>query len=89
MFHFPVDHIGCRGMLTGKFKRDQAPDAQGSRAGYMHAKKQEGKTTMSNWDEFASDEKYWALVAVMEKVAKKHGNPNLMGSFNYQKKQIN
>lgn len=61
------------GMLTGKFKRNQIPDATGSRAGYMQSKKEEGKTTMSNWEEFGNDDKYWNLIAIMEKIAKAHG----------------
>ncbi|XP_045181803.2 1-deoxyxylulose-5-phosphate synthase YajO-like isoform X2 [Mercenaria mercenaria] len=62
------------GMLTGKFKRDQKPDATGSRAGYMHAKREEGKnTSASNWEEFGSNENYWKLIAAMEKVAKANG----------------
>lgn len=61
------------GMLTGKFKRNQTPDATGSRAGYMQSKKEEGKTTMSSWEEFRNDDKYWNLIAIMEKIAKAHG----------------
>ena len=59
-------------MLTGKFKRDVVPDAQGSRAGYMASMKSQGKTTMSNWEEVCNDESYWTLIGIMEKVAKAH-----------------
>lgn len=59
-------------MLTGKFKRDQVPDAKGSRAGYMASMKSQGKTTMSNWDEYCNDESYWKLIGIMEKIGKNH-----------------
>jgi len=60
-------------MLTGKFKRDALPDATGSRAGYMAAKKKEGKTGWSNYDEFKDDEVYWKLTEVLDRIAKAKG----------------
>ncbi|KAH3711272.1 1-deoxyxylulose-5-phosphate synthase YajO-like [Dreissena polymorpha] len=61
------------GMLTGKFKREETPDPAGSRAGYMAAKKSEGKTTFSNWDEFNNDDNYWKLIDIIKKIAEKKG----------------
>ncbi|XP_060586682.1 1-deoxyxylulose-5-phosphate synthase YajO-like isoform X2 [Ruditapes philippinarum] len=62
------------GMLTGKFKRNQKPDATGSRTGYMQAKREEGQNkSTSNWEEFGDNDAYWKLIEVMEKVAKANG----------------
>jgi hypothetical protein len=64
-----------RGMLTGKFKRNQKPDATGSRTGYMQAKREEGQNkSTSIWEEFGDNDAYWKLIEVMEKVAKANGN---------------
>ncbi|XP_045181905.2 1-deoxyxylulose-5-phosphate synthase YajO-like [Mercenaria mercenaria] len=60
------------GMLTGKFKKDQEPDATGSRVGYFNSKK-EIPHWMKDWIEFGSNDKYWALITVIETIAKAHG----------------
>lgn len=59
-------------MLTGKFKKDQAPDEK-TRAGFFAKVKKEGKGTVSYYDDVANEENFWTLMDVMEKVAKNHG----------------
>ncbi|XP_045182530.1 1-deoxyxylulose-5-phosphate synthase YajO-like isoform X2 [Mercenaria mercenaria] len=61
------------GLLTGKFKRNNIPDATGSRVGHMIARKASGESVSSDWEKFCDDEQYWNLIALMEKFAKAKG----------------
>lgn len=61
------------GLLSGKFKRDQQPDATRSRVGHLKARKSKGELVESSWDRYSNDEGYWTLIALLEKISKSKG----------------
>ena len=71
-----IDGSCCilRGLLTGKFKRGQVPDAKDSRIGWV----EENKGARINQShpslaEYADKESFWALLDTMEKIGSDTG----------------
>ena len=77
----------CSGMLTGKFKRNSAPNPKDGRAGYLEAMRREGKPTWSYWDDVANDDTFWNLLDIMKQVADKKCT-NLKYMVYYKKEHV-
>ena len=67
-------------MLTGKFKRNEVPEAADSRAGYLLKLAKANKTHahFNYWDELENDETFWNLTEVMERIAKAHSTYHIL-----------
>ena len=63
----------CRGLLTGRFKKGDTKPPEGSRM-ELATKLKIPFDNFPDIDKYLHDEKFWNLMDVMEKVAKKHGN---------------
>lgn len=57
------------GLLTGKFKREETPDADQSRVGLLN-KIGNFNTSLPEWSKIKNDEQYWTLIEIMTPIAK-------------------
>lgn len=64
--------LHCSGLLTGKFKKEENPDAKGSRIGILNKFGNLG-TPMPLWESYKSNDSYWNLIDEMRTIAKTHG----------------
>ena len=55
------------GLLTGKYVRDAKPSSTDTRVGFLQQK------SMPLWDMYKDNDKYWALIDAMKKIAKNKG----------------
>lgn len=62
-----------RGILTGKFKRNEIPDPKGSRVGFIHADESKATTGFPAWNTYRDNEKYWQLMELIKSIGDKHG----------------
>ncbi|XP_053382343.1 1-deoxyxylulose-5-phosphate synthase YajO-like [Mercenaria mercenaria] len=58
------------GLLTGKFKKGETPDASNSRLGYMYSQKAVGQ--LGAWSEYSNNEKYWQIIEILRDISVKH-----------------
>ena len=65
------------GLLTGKFKREEKPDAERSRIGLFHKLGDFG-VNVPQWENYKSSESYWNLLDGMKTIAKAHGLLNFV-----------
>ena len=60
------------GLLTGKFKREETPNAEQSRVGLLNKIGNIG-TNFPEWSKVQNDENYWNLIEGMTPIAKAQG----------------
>ena len=63
--------IYLRGMLTGKFKREEVPDAGSSRVGYMFSQKAFGQ--LGAWATYSGDDQYWKIIDQLKQISMDNG----------------
>ena len=64
--------IVCRGLLTGKYKRDQKLDASLGRIGAVAENEKQALQSAPAWSKFNNDF-YWKLRDGLEQIGKDHG----------------
>ena len=60
-----------RGILTGRFKREEIPDASSSRVGYMFSQKAFGQ--LGAWATYSDDDQYWKIIDQLKQISMDHG----------------
>ena len=64
----------CSGLLTGKYKREEKLSPGSGRIGFVAADETvRSKQSAPAWSKVVNNDKYWALLDVMRKIAENHG----------------